>query len=47
MTAAIKGICSMATRGLLDELAATYAKRTGVQVDFEATGGVDAARRVA
>ena len=37
----------MATRGLLDELAAAYAQRTGVPVSFEAVGGIDAARRVA
>jgi molybdate transport system substrate-binding protein len=37
----------MATRGLLDELAAAYAQRTGVPVSFLAVGGVDAARRVA
>lgn len=42
----IKGICSMATRGLLDELAAMYSTRTGMPVSFEAVGGVDAARRV-
>ena len=43
----IHGICSMATRGLLQELAAMYAQRTGVKMTFEAVGGVDAARRVA
>ena len=37
----------MATRGLLDELAAAYAQRTGVPISFEAVGGVNAARRVA
>ncbi|KQU91821.1 molybdenum ABC transporter substrate-binding protein [Variovorax sp. Root318D1] len=36
----------MATRGLLDELAATYAQHTGVPVSFMAIGGVEAARRV-
>ena len=44
--AALHGICSMATRGVLDALAATYALRTGVAVTFHAVGGVDAARRV-
>ncbi|MDH6165993.1 molybdate transport system substrate-binding protein [Variovorax boronicumulans] len=47
MTTPIQGICSMATRGLLDELAAAYAQRTGVPVSFLSVGGVDAARRVA
>ena len=42
----IQGICSMATRGLLDELAATYSQRAGVPVSFLPVGGVDAARRV-
>lgn len=36
----------MATRGLLDELATRYSQRCGIPVSFEATGGVDAARRV-
>jgi molybdate transport system substrate-binding protein len=43
----IRGICSMATRGLLDELAATYSQRMGVPVSFLPVGGVEAARRVA
>ena len=42
----IQGLCSMATRGLLDELAAAYAQHTGVPVSFLAIGGVEAARRV-
>ncbi|MET3494310.1 substrate-binding domain-containing protein [Variovorax boronicumulans] len=46
MATPIQGICSMATRGLLEELAAAYAQRTGVPVSFQAVGGVDAARRV-
>ena len=37
----------MATRGLLDELAAAFARHAGVEVRFEAVGGVEAARRVA
>jgi molybdate transport system substrate-binding protein len=36
----------MATRGLLDELAAQYRQRRGVPVKVESVGGVDAARRV-
>lgn len=43
----IRGISSMATQGLLAELAAAYAPRAGVPVAIEAVGGVDAARRVA
>ncbi|SDH79150.1 substrate-binding domain-containing protein [Variovorax sp. OV700] len=46
MTTLIQGLCSMATRGLLDELAATTAQHTGVPVSFLAIGGVEAARRV-
>ena len=46
-TDGIRGICSMATRGLLAELCAGYSKRSGVAVAVEAVGGVDAARRVA
>jgi molybdate transport system substrate-binding protein len=46
MATPLRGICSMATRGLLDELAAAHAQRTGVPVSFLAVGGVDAARRV-
>lgn len=48
MTApAIRGLCSMATRGLLEELAAAHSQRSGVPVSFLAVGGVEAARRVA
>ncbi|MEK9776688.1 MAG: substrate-binding domain-containing protein, partial [Quisquiliibacterium sp.] len=36
----------MATRQLLDELAAEYQQAHGVPVRFESVGGVDAARRV-
>lgn len=43
----IRGICSMATRGLLAELSQEYARRSGTPVSIEAVGGVDAARRVA
>jgi len=44
---ALRGIGSMATRALLQELAALYTGRTGVRLAFEAVGGVEAARRVA
>jgi len=43
----IKGISSMATRKLLAELSADFARRTGCEVAMESVGGVDAARRVA
>lgn len=42
----ITGISSMATRAVLAELAAAYARRTGTDVAIESVGGVDAARRV-
>ena len=47
MSTSLKGICSMATRGLLVELAAAYEDRFGVTASFEAVGGVEAAKRVA
>lgn len=47
MATPLKGICSMAPRGLLDELAAAHSRQSGVPVSFLAVGGVDAARRVA
>jgi molybdate transport system substrate-binding protein len=46
MSARIKGVSSMATSQLLAELSAAYQQRSGCAVDIEATGGVDAARRV-
>lgn len=46
MSAAIRGISSMATRELLAELAAVYGQRAGEAVRIESVGGVDAARRV-
>ncbi len=46
MSAAIRGISSMATRAVLAELAAAYQQRAGVAVQIESVGGVDAARRV-
>jgi molybdate transport system substrate-binding protein len=42
----IVGISSMATRGVLGELAPSYAARHAVSVSIEPVGGVDAARRV-
>jgi molybdate transport system substrate-binding protein len=42
----LTGISSMATRQLLADLAGDYLRRSGVAVDFESVGGVDAARRV-
>src|SRR3954470_23870520 len=47
MTAKLLGISSMATRGVLDELAKAYEQRSGQAVKVESVGGVDAARRVA
>src|SRR5262245_13454641 len=46
MTASIKAISSMATRGVLAELASAYQQRSGCAVAIESVGGVDAARRV-
>lgn len=46
LTPPLLGICSMATRGLMDDLAKRYTQVTSVPVSFLATGGVDAARRV-
>jgi molybdate transport system substrate-binding protein len=42
----IRGISSMATRQLLNELAAMYQKLANVGVQVESVGGVDAAKRV-
>ncbi|MDB5944573.1 MAG: periplasmic component of an type molybdate transport system-like protein [Ramlibacter sp.] len=46
MTAAIRGISSMATRQVLAELVAAWQQRSGDTVAIEAVGGVDAAKRV-
>jgi molybdate transport system substrate-binding protein len=46
MLAPLTGISSMATRQLLAELVAGYARQTGVDVRLESVGGVEAARRV-
>ena len=42
----IVGISSMATRLLLNEMAAAYRQKCGTRVTFESMGGVDAAQRV-
>ncbi len=42
----IKLISSMATRQVLAELAAQWQAATGIQVNIESVGGVDAAKRV-
>jgi len=44
--APIAGVCSMATRHLLAELAVAYEKQTGQAVTITSAGGADAARRV-
>jgi len=46
MSIRLTGISSMATKGLLVELATMYRDHAGVDVAFESVGGVDAARRV-
>lgn len=46
-TTPLRGISSMATRLLLNELAVAWSARGGVPAAFESVGGVDAAQRVA
>lgn len=46
MSAALKGISSMATRQVLADLAAAWQARGGEPVQIESVGGVDAAQRV-
>lgn len=46
MTSVLRGISSMATRQVLGELAADCEKQSGVRVEIESVGGVDAAKRV-
>jgi molybdate transport system substrate-binding protein len=46
MSAPLTGISSMATSHLLADLSAAYQQRSGCVVEIQATGGVDAARRV-
>lgn len=42
----LRGISSMATRLLLNELTAAWQQRSGQAVEIESVGGVDAAKRV-
>jgi molybdate transport system substrate-binding protein len=42
----LRGISSMATKALLAELTQAYLAQTGVSVEIESVGGVDAAKRV-
>lgn len=42
----LRGISSMATKAILADLTALYASQTGVRVEVESVGGVDAAKRV-
>ena len=42
----LRGISSMATKSLLAELTQAYQAQTGVSVQIESVGGVDAAKRV-
>ncbi len=46
MTWPITLICSMATRHMLEEMAADYGKASGRAVEIVSVGGVDAAKRV-
>lgn len=46
VTSRITGISSMATRQVLAELAGAYRRRSGIAVEFQSLGGVDAAQRV-
>jgi len=46
MTTEIKGISSMATRQVLGELVDAFQRRSGLRVNIESVGGVDAAKRV-
>jgi molybdate transport system substrate-binding protein len=42
----LRGISSMATKAVLADLTPVYAAQTGVSVQIESVGGVDAAKRV-
>lgn len=46
MTTTITGISSMATRNVLDDLAAAYEARSGQRVAIESVGGVAALQRI-
>jgi molybdate transport system substrate-binding protein len=45
-TLVLRGISSMATKALLADLTQAYLAQTGVSVQIESVGGVDAAKRV-
>ena len=45
-TLALRGISSMATKALLADLTQAYQAQTGVSVQIESVGGVDAAKRI-
>lgn len=45
-TVTLTGISSMATRQVLADLTAAYRRQSGVDVQIQSVGGVDAARRV-
>ena len=45
-TLVLRGISSMATKALLADLTQAYQSKTGVSVQIESVGGVDAAKRV-
>ncbi len=45
-TLVLRGISSMATKALLADLTQAYAAKTGVSVQIESVGGVDAAKRI-
>lgn len=47
MSALLLGISSMATRLVLADLSVAFEAQTGVRVQFESVGGVDAQKRVA
>ena len=42
----LRGISSMATKSVLSELTQSYQRQTGVSVEIESVGGVDAAKRI-
>src|SRR4051794_20016644 len=46
MVSPIAGVCSMATRHLLAELAGVYEQQTGQPVTLTSAGGADALKRV-
>lgn len=46
MPMGVNGISSMATRRILAALSAEYQRKTGIELAIEATGGVDAAKRL-